>query len=129
MKWMEIIRLRVAVDQLERVGPQLDRLLAGLGEVTSLKKVTTYVGLSSPGDMGLTLHWDTDADPPTFGSPLAQSLVPTCRKFGLVDHSVWIEANHDSHQSKFEGRPSTGPDAGADDGPIDMKSPRGARGI
>jgi len=127
MKWMEIIRLRVAVDQFDRVGPQLDSLLAGLGEVTSLKKVTAYVGVSSPGDMGLTLHWDTEADPPTFGSPLAQSLVPTCRKFGLVDHSVWIEANDDGHHSKPEGRPSAGPDAGADDGPIDIKSPIGGR--
>lgn len=95
MKWMEILRLRVAVDQHDRVGPQLDMLLAGLVGEPGLTKATTYVGVTSPGDMGLTLLWDTESNPPTFGSSLAQGLVPACRKFGLVDHSVWIEANHD----------------------------------
>ncbi|MBU0513347.1 MAG: hypothetical protein KJ621_01120 [Proteobacteria bacterium] len=95
MKWMENIRLRVAIDQLHRVGPQLELLLDGLSEVPGLEKVTAYVGVTAPGDMGLTLLWDTDSNPPTFGSPVGQSLVPACKKFGLVDHSVWIEAEGD----------------------------------
>ena len=127
MKWMEILRLRVAVDQLDRVGPQLDLLLTGLGGEPGLTRTTAYVGVTSPGDMGLTLLWDTEEVPPPFGSPVAQGLVPACKKFGLVDHSVWIEANHDADNFVSEGRPSTGLDAGADDGPIDPKSLRGGR--
>jgi hypothetical protein len=95
MKWMENIRLRVAVDQMKRVRPQLVLLLDGLGQVPGLEKITTYVGVSYPGDMGLTLLWDTDEVPPPMGSPMTQNLVPACKKFGLVDHTVWIEAGRD----------------------------------
>lgn len=91
MKWMEIIRLRVAQDQMTLVGPQLELMLDGLGGEPGLTRATAYVGVTSPGDMGLILLWDTEGDPPPFGSPTTQSLVPACKRFGLVDHSVWIQ--------------------------------------
>jgi hypothetical protein len=100
VKWMEIIKLRVAVDQLDRIGPQLELLLDEIREVPGLDKITAYVGVSSPGDVGLTLLWNTEAVPPPFGSPLTQSLVPACKKFGLVDHSVWIESEGDGRDLK-----------------------------
>jgi hypothetical protein len=109
MKWMEIIRLRVAPDQMTRVGPQLEVMLDGLSEVLGLEKATAYVGVSSPGDMGLLLLWDTEGVPPVFGSPMTQSLMPACRRFGLVDHSVWIEAEGNGRGARSEGASPTGP--------------------
>jgi len=110
VKWMEIIRLRVAVDQMNLVGPQLEILLDSLNDVPGLEQATAYLGVSSPGDMGLTLHWDTRSTPPPFGSPVAQSLVPACKKFGLVDHSVWIKADRDGKGGRSEAKSPTGPD-------------------
>jgi hypothetical protein len=108
---MEIIRLRVALDQMRRVRPQLELLLDDLGEAPGLERVTTYVGVSYPGDMGLTLLWDTEEVPLPYGSPVTQNLVPACKRFGLVDHSVWIESDND--------RP--------DINPVNPTNPRGDR--
>lgn len=44
-----------------------------------------------PGCFALRLSWDTD-DPQSRGSLLGIHLAQSLKAFGLVDHSVWIEA-------------------------------------
>ncbi len=87
MKWMEIIILRTAgtVDQPMNLGKQI----ATFSPIPGLREALVYTHSSLAGDLAITLSWETDTTPP-WGSELAMGLVQELRRFGLVDHSIWI---------------------------------------
>ena len=87
MKWMEIIILRTAgtVEQPMNLWKQI----SAFSPIPGLKEALVYNHSSLPGDLAITLSWETDTSP-TWGSELAVGLIQELRRFGLVDHSIWI---------------------------------------
>jgi len=57
-----------------------------------LREAAVSIHATVPGCFALRLSWDTD-DPQPGGSLLGTSLAQSLKVFGLVDHSVWIEAS------------------------------------
>jgi hypothetical protein len=94
MRWMETIKIQSAAGK-ERTAEHALRVVArdvqrnpgrqGLREAAVSRHATVY------GCFALRLFWDTD-DPKHSGSVLGMSLAQSLKAFGLVDHSVWIEA-------------------------------------
>jgi hypothetical protein len=96
MRWMETIKIQLATGKEHAAEHELTALARevqknpdrqGLCEATVSRHATV------PGCFALRLFWDTD-DPQPNGSPLGMSLAQSLKAFGLVDHSVWIEAGN-----------------------------------
>ena len=87
MKWLEIIMLRTGGN----VDPPIHLLkqIAGPSLVPGQKEALVYSNASIPGDLAITLTWETDRTGP-WGSDLAIGLVQELKHLGLVDHSIWI---------------------------------------
>jgi len=87
MKWLEIIILRTAgaVDEPMNLWKQATTF----SPIPGLTEAFVYTHSSLPGDLAITLNWETERTPP-WGSDLGVGLVQELRRFGLVDHSIWI---------------------------------------
>ena len=94
MRWMETIKVQSATGKEHTTEHELTVLAheiqknpdrQGLREAAVSGHATVY------GCFALRLFWDTD-DPKPSGSVLGISLAQSLKAFGLVDHSVWIEA-------------------------------------
>ena len=94
MRWMETIKVQSAAGKEQTTEHELAVLARevqenpdpqGLREAAVSRHATVY------GCFALRLFWDTD-DPKPSGSVLGMSLAQSLKAFGLVDHSVWIEA-------------------------------------
>ena len=94
MRWMETIKVQSATGKEHATQGELTFLARevqenpdnqGLREAAVSSHATVY------GCFALRLFWDTD-DPKPSGSALGMSLAQSLKAFGLVDHSVWIEA-------------------------------------
>ena len=94
MRWMETIKVQSATGKEHAAEHELTLLAddvkknpdrQGLREAAVSSHATVH------GCFALRLFWDTD-DPKPSGSALGISLAQSLKAFGLVDHSVWIEA-------------------------------------
>lgn len=96
MKWLEVIRLRSA----EKCLAVLDELLISISKVdqTGLAEMKVYRHADLETDFSLHLYWDAERMEQQ-GSTLGLRLTQALKKFGLVDHSVWIEENQDRSAS------------------------------
>ena len=90
MKWLEIIELRsVNRDRiLNELG--LMNLIAELDLGSRPHEIKMYVHGTIETDMSVNLIYDSE-NVDTRGSSLGLRLVSTLKKFGLVNHSVWVE--------------------------------------
>jgi len=89
MKWIEIIKLRSAGKAPE----PLKGFLSGLTKdgQPGLTEIRLYRHAAWGTDLALHLYWESEK-PKKGGSSLGIRLSQTLAEFGLVDHSVWIEA-------------------------------------
>jgi len=89
MQWMEIIKLRSAGNDPGR----LNDVLLSIRELTeSGMEIRIYRHAALESDLSMHLYWDTEG-PGRSGSGLGLQLAKALEEFGLVDHSVWMEAN------------------------------------
>jgi len=89
MKWLEIIKLRVAGDG-EGVRAVLLQSIAEVNQQKGSVRIRAYRHAGLESDLSLHLHWQSDrSDEP--GSTLGLHLVRSLKEFGLIDHSLWIE--------------------------------------
>ncbi len=95
MEWIEFIKVRRSGSQDPgEVSILFNRAKVHL-EPPGLIEANVYAHASIPGDLCLTLAWNTDRPRPE-GSVLALSLVQEFRRSGLVDHTVWIKRDERS---------------------------------
>ena len=101
MKWLEIIILRTA----GTVDPpmHLFNQFAEPSRVPGLREALVYRNFSIPGDLAITLSWETDRSQP-WGSELAIGLVQELKRLGLVDHSIWIAPQEGGAKEKVSPR-------------------------
>lgn len=94
MRWMETIKVQSATGKEQATQSELTFLAREVQENPDrqgLYEAAVSSHASVPGCFALRLFWDTD-DPKLRGSLLGMSLAQSLKAFGLVDHSVWIEA-------------------------------------
>jgi hypothetical protein len=89
MKWLEVIKLRVAGNG-EGLLKALFREMNKAGQDRGLIEIKTYRHAALEADLSVHLHWESDR-PDQNGSTLGLSLAQALKEFGLIDHSVWIE--------------------------------------
>jgi hypothetical protein len=90
MKWLEIIELRSVDSNRELLKRQLKALIDEAHKKAEQQAIKVYNHVAIDTDFSIHLLYNSvKAD--INGSPLGLQLVSTLKKFGLVNHSVWIE--------------------------------------
>ncbi len=89
MRWMEVIRVRT-LERTEDVQKHLISVKRVFAGIEGLVEGDIYTGLTNTTDIAIHLLWENDRVP-SQGSEVALLLVEELKKFGLVDHSMWIK--------------------------------------
>ena len=90
MRWLEIIELRTVNGSQQEFKYQLKNMLENFQDTAADLTVDVYnrIGLESDLSIHLMHHTDkTDISRSPEGMQLADAL----KKFGLVNHSIWID--------------------------------------
>ncbi len=90
MKWLEIIELRSSDRNSVEVLKELTELVDELNRNNSRKNVKLYMHVSVKTDISIHLNHDT-ADAASPGSDLGLLVASNLKRYGLVNHKVWIE--------------------------------------
>ena len=91
MRWTEVIGVRASAGHRRTLAAQLRRLQGEVQEQGLARSMRVLQRLAIDTDLCVYLEHDTRAADPA-GSAVAQRLVEEMRPFGLVHHSIWIEA-------------------------------------
>lgn len=95
MKWLEIIELRSADSNRAVLESQLQNLINKVNKESKHKSIKVYSHTTVETDFSIhLLHDSKEAD--IGGSPLGLHLASALKKFGLVNHSVWVERPNSS---------------------------------
>ncbi len=86
MKWMEFIKVQTAQPN---VAEKLTTFATEFSKCRGLLE-TKIFNHATVNDCSICLRWNTDR-PESQGSSVGLSLCNTLRKYGLVDHSIWVE--------------------------------------
>jgi hypothetical protein len=90
MKWLEIIELQTVEDNYELLDKVLDDLIETIDYKGNPPAIKTYRHKTVETDIYIKLLHDSEqAD--IRESLLGLSLASALRKFGLVNHNIWIE--------------------------------------
>jgi hypothetical protein len=87
MRWLEIIFIRTGRVSEGRIDPVIEKMTK-VYEVPHLVEAACYSHAMIPGDYAVILSWDIYQ--PNLGSDLALGLMQELKRFGLVDHSLWV---------------------------------------
>lgn len=90
MKWMEVIKLRIAEKNPESVEQEIEKLIKELGNNGSMKDIKLYHNAVVDNDLSVHLNWESGNAEPQ-GSATGLCLVHVLKEFGLISHSVWVE--------------------------------------
>lgn len=91
MRWIEIITLRsLAKTHRQFVEKLLAQIVTerGRGCPASIKVYRRFIVET---DLSIHFYWETGALPPC-ASPLGQRLTSALKGLGLINHSIWVEA-------------------------------------
>lgn len=90
MKWLECIRVRAVGDPQELIAFKLLKYAEEFENSPGLSAADVYVHASVNGDFAIFLYWNT-SPPQPMGSPIGLNLREALKRYGLVNHTVWIE--------------------------------------
>jgi len=93
MKWLETIFVQAGGGDEKNAENQLRELASTLPtnpDCSGLAEAEIYRHASIRGDFALQLLWKTN-QPQSYGSPTGLGLKEVMKKYGLVDHKVWIQ--------------------------------------
>ena len=88
MIWMEFIKVQTATTR-SKVSALLQNFVDECKKCHGLLEARVFSN-SKVGDCSLCLLWKTDRPEPQ-GSSIGLHLSNSLKKYGLVDHSVWVE--------------------------------------
>jgi hypothetical protein len=91
MKWMEVIELRTAETNPEIVQQTITTLIVEFGRTGSRKDIKMYRDALLENVASIHVHWSSGRAEPQ-GSATGLCMAHILKEFGLVSHSVWIEA-------------------------------------
>ena len=90
MKWMEVVKLRIAEKKQESVEQEVVKLIKELGDKGNMKDIKLYHNAVVDNDLSVHLCWETDNAEPQ-GSATGLCLVHVLKEYGLISHSIWVE--------------------------------------
>ena len=90
MKVLEIIQIRSASGQQDKLIPILKGLFREVAGQNGLLNSKIYSHLQLKGDLSLHLAWERSATL-LQGSPLGLRLSQALKEYGLINHNVWKE--------------------------------------
>ena len=90
MKWLEIIELRSVDSNRELLKSQLQKLINEVEKEAKKQAIKVYSRVMIDTDFSIHLFHDSKKIENS-GSPLGLHLASALKKFGLVNHSVWVE--------------------------------------
>jgi len=90
MKWIEIIKLRVAESSGDPFPRQLAEIISGIHRERGLVEIRLYRRTLLESDLSIHLYWDSEQPAPQ-GSAAGLFLMHMLKAFGLISHSVWLE--------------------------------------
>jgi len=101
MKWMEIIKLRVADSNRDSLAQQLAEIIPGINLEQGLREIKLYRRAVVDSDVSIYLYWESKRPAP-HGSAAGFCLMHMLKAFGLISHSVWIEKEDQEHAEVTE---------------------------
>jgi len=90
MKWVEIIKLRVAESNRESLERQLTELISKVDHHGGMSDIKLYHNAVVDSDLSIHLYWKAGKAEPQ-GSATGLCLIHVLKEFGLISHSVWVE--------------------------------------
>jgi len=93
MKWMEVIKLRIAEKTPELVEQEIENLIKDFGNNGIMKNVKLYRNAVVNSDLSVHLFWESESTE-SFGSATGLCLVHLLKEFGLISHSVWVDEGY-----------------------------------
>jgi len=90
MKWLEIIELQTVDSHRHQSGSDLNKILDGIQGTANKHLLKIYTRYAVESDLSIHISHSSNEIDHT-GSPFGIQLVSTLKKFGLVNHSVWID--------------------------------------
>jgi hypothetical protein len=90
MKGVEIISVRIPTGPDQHVMEDLRAICHEVRE-SSLAQADVYANGVFPGDLAIILSWE-EMPPKGERTGLGKALSAALKRFGLVDHSVWVKA-------------------------------------
>jgi hypothetical protein len=94
MKWMEVIKLRMAEKEPQSVEQKILKLIKDVGNGRRIKDIKLYHNVLVGNDLSINLYWESGKAEPQ-GSTTGLCLVHILREYGLISHSVWVEGNQE----------------------------------
>lgn len=90
MRWIEIITLRLAQENLEAVDPSFVISIVQDHQINGLEAIRVYRHATMETDLSVHLQWDSGLVEPR-GSKAARHLARVLEDYGLVNRSAWSE--------------------------------------
>ena len=87
--WLEVIHLRVAAQERDRLLPMLRQLIDEVSEKENCREVGLFRRALIETDVCLHLYHDSDHELAD-GSPVGVRLTAALKQFGMVNHTVWL---------------------------------------
>jgi hypothetical protein len=87
--WLEVIHLRVAAREGDRMLPILRQLIDEISEKEHCGTVKLFRRAHIETDVCLHLQHDSDQES-AGGSPVGVRLAAALKPFGMVNHTVWL---------------------------------------
>jgi len=89
MKWIEVIQVRLSVEEQKKTRARLNKVLKEIQEESDIK-LMIYRQFHLDTDIRIHLYHLEELEDKN-GSPLGHHLATALKEFGLVNHSLWIE--------------------------------------
>jgi len=90
MKWIEIIMLRSAGDDLAVLDIKSLVAIKNNDQTGKLEKIEVYRRCKLDTDLSVHLRWNSERANPE-GSRVALHLMELLKENGLLNHSIWVE--------------------------------------
>ncbi|MGI9536879.1 MAG: hypothetical protein ACR2PB_07400 [Desulfocapsaceae bacterium] len=90
MKWLEVIHLRSAKQDSDLLDIYLDQLVDDISKEEGSEKINLFRRADLETDVCLQLHHESE-QVKLPGSRLGMHLAEALKKFGMVNHAVWVD--------------------------------------
>jgi len=95
MKWMEIIKVQTVSQKASGACRDYLEQVESVQNISGLATIRRYRHATVEGCQVVVLAWTSDPVNVS-GSRLAQSFIHEMKRFGMVDHSVWVSPDSDN---------------------------------
>lgn len=103
MEWMEIIRLRTQPDVEKSVIEWLNGLTRNIKDTPGLSEAKVYCHVAVSGDVGFHIRWSKPMGT-TSESEIGLMVAETLKKYGILDHTVWLVQGNNGQNKYREQR-------------------------